>query len=221
MSAQYSAFARPNLDASFFDREEPQTDAAPMFATPVYAQRTSTRSTGSGMNPAWIAVPVVVAAVGAGAYFMMGRHAEPTVASTKPPPVALAPVVTPQPEMAANTVTPVNPTPATASAATSGRVMTSQPAPVRVARRAPARTEAATAATGTGIDASATIPATPQPYSGSATSVVPAPVVTTPPSAAATAVQPVSPTPDTVTPEAATPPIAPQVPDSPTSPPTN
>ncbi len=219
MSAQYSAFARPNLDASFFDRDETQANGAPMFATPVYAQRTSTKPARSGMNPAWIAVPAVVVAVGAGAYFMMGRSNEPTVASTKPPPAAIAPVAAPQPEMAADTVQPVNPSPAaTATASTSGRVMTSQPAPVRVARaKAPARTEAATAATGTGTDASATIPATPQPYSGSVQA--PAPVITTPPASAA--VQPVNPTPETVTPEAATPPIAPQVPDSPTSPPTN
>lgn len=222
MSAEYSAFSRPNLDASFFDREETQSDASPMFATPVYAQRTSTRTSSRGdkINPAWIAVPAVVVAVGAGAYFLMGRQSEPTVASTKPVPIAVAPVATPQPEMAANTVQPVNPSPAaTATASTAGRVMTTQPAPVRVARKAPTRTQAATAATGTGVDASATIPVTPQPYSGSATAA-PAPVITPPP-AAATAVQPVNPTPDAVIPEAATPPIAPQVPDSSTSPRTN
>lgn len=212
MSAQYSAFARPNLDASFFDRDEPQADDAPMFATPVYAQRTSTKSAGGKINPAWLAVPAVVLAVGAGAY-MMTQRSEPTVASTKPPPAALAPVVTPAPEMAANTVQPVNPSPAaTATASTPGRVMTSQPAPVRVARaKPPARTEAATAATGTGIDASATIPATPQPYSGTAQTS--APVITPP--APTVAAEPAP------TPEAATPPVAPQVPDSPTPPPTN
>lgn len=67
MSAQYSTFARPNLDASFFDRDEPQANAEPMFATPVYAQRGSARSARGSINPAWIAVPVVVAVVGAGA----------------------------------------------------------------------------------------------------------------------------------------------------------
>jgi hypothetical protein len=205
MSAQYSTFARPNLDASFFDREETQADAAPMFATPVYAQRTSTKSARGGINPAWIAVPAVVLAVGAGA-FMMSQRGEPTVASTKPAPAAMAPVVTPQPEMAANTVQPVNAAPAaTASASTAGRVMTSQPAPVRVARaKAPARTAAA--ATGTGIDASATVPATPQPYSG--TAQAPASVIAPP--APTVSAEP-----------APTPPIAPQVPDSPTSPPTS
>jgi hypothetical protein len=217
MSAQYSAFARPNLDASFFDREEVQADETPMFATPVYAQRTSTRSVRSGINPAWIAVPAVVLAVGAGAY-MMSQRSEPTVASTKPPPAALAPTITPQPpEVAANTVEPVNPSPAaTATASTDGRVMTRQPAPVRVARaKAPARTEAATAATGTGVDASATIPATPQPYSGSAQTSAPAPAPVIAPPAPTVSAEPAP------TPEAATPPIAPQVPDSPTSPPTN
>jgi hypothetical protein len=216
MSAQYSAFARPNLDASFFDRDEPLADDAPMFATPVYAQRTSTKSARSGINPAWIAVPAVVLAVGAGAY-MMTQRSEPTVASTKPPPAALAPVVTPTPEMAANTVQPANPTPApaaTASASTAGRVMTSQPAPVRVARaKAPARTAAATAATGARVDASATIPPTPQPYSGAAQTAAPAPVITPP--APTVAAEPAP------TPEAATPPVAPQAPDSPTSPPTS
>jgi len=212
MSAQYSAFSRPNLDASFFDRDEPHADDTPMFATPVYAQRTSTKPARSGINPAWLAVPAVVLAVGAGAY-MMSQRSEPTVASTKPPPAALAPVVTPTPEVAANAVQPVNPSPAaTATASTSGRVMTSQPAPVRVARaRPPARTAAATAATGTGIDASATVPATPQPYTG--TVQAPAPVIAPP--APTVAAEPAP------TPEAATPPVAPQVPDSPTPPPTN
>jgi hypothetical protein len=211
MSAQYSTFARPNLDASFFDREESQADAAPMFATPVYAQRTSAKSARGGINPAWIAIPAVVVAVGAGA-FMMSQRSEPTVASTKPAPTAMAPVVTPQPEMAATTVQPVNPVPAaTASASTAGRVMTRQPAPVRVARaKAPARTTA-TAATTTGIDASATVPSTPQPYSG--TAQAPAPVIAPPvPTVSA------EPAP---TPQAATPPLAPPIPDSPTSPPTN
>ena len=216
MSAQYSTFARPNLDASFFDREETQSNAEPMFATPVYAQRTSTKSARGGITPAWIAVPIVVVAVGAGA-FMMSQRGEPTVASTKPAAAAIAPVVTPQPEMAANTVQPVTPAPAaTASASTSGRVMTSQPAPVRVARaKAPARTAAATAATGSEADASAQVPATPQPYSGTAqpSEAAPAPVITPP--APTVAAEPAP------TPEAATPPVAPQVPDSPTSPPTN
>lgn len=215
MSTQYSTFARPNLDASFFDRDEPQADDTPMFATPVYAQRTSTKSARGGIKPAWIAVPAVILAVGAGAY-MMSQRSEPTVASTKPPPAALAPVVTPQaPEVAANTVQPVNPSPATtATASTAGRVMTSQPAPVRVARaKPPARTAVATAATGTGIDASATIPATPQPYSGTVQAPAPAPVIAPPAPTVAAAPAP--------TPEAATPPVAPQVPDSPTSPPTN
>lgn len=214
MSAQYSTFARPNLDASFFDREE-AADAAPMFATPVYAQRTSTKSARSGINPAWIAVPAVVVAVGAGAFFMSQRN-EPVVASTKPPVAVMAPVAAPQPEMVANTVQPLTPSPAaTATASTSGRIMTRQPAPIRVARaKAPATTQAATAATGTGMDASATVPASPQPYTGSAQAQAPAPVIA-PPAAA----QPVNPTPEAITPEATTPPIAPQVPE--TSPPTN
>jgi hypothetical protein len=212
MSAQYNAFSRPDLDASFFDREETQANAEPMFATPVYAQRT--KAARSGINPAWIAVPAVALAVGAGA-FMMSQRSEPVVASTKPVPAAVAPMVTPTPEVAANTIEPVNPAPAaTASASTSGRVMTSQPAPVRVARaRAPARTAAVSAATGTGVDASATMPATPQPYSGAAQAQAPAPVVAPP--APTVSAEP-APTPD-----AATPPLAPQVPDSPTAPPTN
>lgn len=214
MTAEYSAFGRPSFTADDFAREETLSDT-PMFATPVYAQRTTTRR--SGVNPAvWVAVPAIVLAVGAGAYFMSQRS-EPTVAATRPMAVVPAAPV----DSAANTVQPVNPpmadTPAPRMAEAAPARLTPEATPVRTARAKPAPRPVARSAAATGADASATIPSAPVPYSGTAQTSAPSPAPVMAPPAPTVTAEPVNPTP--VTPEASTPPVAPQVPDTPTPPP--
>ncbi|HEX5378003.1 MAG TPA: hypothetical protein VFW47_05485 [Phenylobacterium sp.] len=209
MSAEYSTFARPAFTSADFGRDEVESDG-PMFATPIYARDRAARPARSGIHPAvWVAVPAVILAVGAGAYFMSQRG-EPTVAATRPIPAAASPAMQPT-ELMASTAQPMAPPvvvtePAPVAAAPA---VSRQPAPTRTARVAPARRVAAPSPTG--VDASASIPSTPQPYSGSA--AAPAPVVSPPtPTVAA---EPVTPAP-----EAVTPPVAPQAPEATVTPPT-
>lgn len=214
MTAEYSAFGRPNFTADDFAREEIESDT-PMFATPIYAQRTTTRR--SGVNPAvWVAVPAIVLAVGAGAYFMSQRS-EPTVAATRP--MAVVPAA--PADSAANTVQPVNPpvtaTPTTPMAEAAPARLAPDTTPVRTARAKPAPRPVARSAAASGADAGATVPSAPMPYSGTAQTSAPSPAPVIAPPAPAVTAEPANPTP--VMPEASTPPVAPQVPDAPTPPP--
>lgn len=213
MTAEYSAFGRPNFTADDFAREAIESDT-PMFATPIYAQRTTTRR--SGVNPAvWVAVPAIVLAVGAGAYFMSQRSA-PTVAATKPMAIVPAAPV----DSAANQIQPVSPpmaaTPPPRMAEAAPARLAPETTPVRTARAKPAPRPAARSAATTGEDASTTIPSAPVPYSGVAQTAAPSPApVIVPPVPTVTA-EPLNPT---VTPDASTPPVAPQVQEAPTPPP--
>ena len=207
MTAEYSPFAKPTFTAADFERGDAELgSAAPMFAeTPIYAQPKSRKAKG-GINPLVFAVvPAVALALGAGVMFLGAPKDEaappPSAANT----VAPAPMLAPVPAQTAALNAPATMAPEAPAVTTSARIeaprATARVAatPTRVARARP--TPAAVSAEGVGMDASATIPATPQPYSGSAQTSASAPTaIVVPPVTAAP--EPVNP--DPAQPEAAT-----------------
>lgn len=211
MTAEYSPFAKPTFTAADFERSDAQLgDQSPVFSeTPIYAQPKSRKAKG-GINPlVFAAVPAVALALGAGVMFLGAPRDEaappPSAANT----VAPAPMLTPVPTETAALEAPATMAPETPAVTTPTRVET-PPAraatPTRVARARPA--PAAVSAEGMGTDASATIPAAPQPYSGSAqtSATAPAPLLIPPVTAAPEPVNPApaEATPDPAQPEAAT-----------------
>lgn len=195
----------------------PEVESSTFAATPVYANRATTKSRSASTDrkipmAALVAVPAVVLMAGVG-YMALSGGAQQTAPQTAPSEaVAVAPAApsfSEPTEMAAVTPPPVTPaTPAPAEAAPAPRQTTSAEAPTRVARARPAPASAATASSA-GVDASATLPEAPMPYSGTAQIPAPAPASAT---AAAAAVapapiivppvtaEPVNPAPTAVTP---------------------
>jgi hypothetical protein len=204
MTAEYSPFAKPTLTAADFERSDAQLgQQAPVFTeTPIYAQPKSRKAKG-GINPLiFAAVPAVALALGAGVMFLGDPRDE-----AAPPPSA-ANTVTPAPMLAPATQTaaPATMAPEAPAVTTPARVETA-PArvaatPTRVARARPA--PAAVSAEGMGTDASATIPATPQPYSGAAQTSASAPTALVVPPVTVAA-EPVNPAPAEATPDSAQP----------------
>lgn len=210
MTAEYSPFAKPTFAAADFERSDAQLgEQSPVFSeTPIYAQPKSRKAKG-GINPlVFAAVPAVALALGAGVMFLGAPRDEaakpPSAANTVPP----APMLAPVPAETAALEAPATMAPETPAVTTPARVETPRATarvaatPTRVARARPA--PAAVSAEGMGTDASATIPATPQPYSGTAqtSAMAPAPLVVPPVTAAP---EPVNPAPAEATPDSAQP----------------
>ncbi|MBR7620979.1 hypothetical protein JKL49_16415 [Phenylobacterium sp. 20VBR1] len=203
MTAEYSPFAKPTFSAADFERSDAELgDESPMFAAaPIYAQPKSRKAKG-GINPlVYVAVPAVALALGAGVMFMGAPKDEaappPSAANTVAPAPMLAPAQT-----AANdappTMAPEAPVATPARIETPRATARVAATPTRVARARPA--PAAVSAEGVGTNASATLPATPQAYSGSAQTSASAPMtIVIPPVTAA----PATVTPDSAQPEAA------------------
>jgi hypothetical protein len=191
-------------------------------AAPIYAGRTTTtRTTTDRKVPAalMIGVPAVVLLAGVGYLAMTAGNNDAGLSSKAPGTTAtasapafsdgtqMAAADTPPPVNPLNPAAPPNTTPAptpTPEARPSARV---ESAPVRTARARPAPAPAASASSAStqGVDASATLPAGPMPYSSVGQTPAPAPSVTAPvPSAInpapvivppVTAAEPVNPTP--------------------------
>lgn len=208
MTAEYSPFAKPTFAAADFERSDAQLgEQSPVFSeTPIYAQPKSRKAKG-GINPlVFAAVPAVALALGAGLMFLGAPRDEaappPSAANTVPP----APMLAPVPAETAALEAPATMAPETPAVTTPTRVETpparAAATPTRVARARPA--PAAVSAEGMGTDASATIPATPQPYSGTAqtSAMAPAPLVVPPVTATP---EPVNPAPAEATPDSAQP----------------
>ncbi|CAN5470636.1 hypothetical protein BH10PSE5_BH10PSE5_18950 [soil metagenome] len=214
MTAEYSPFAKPTFTSADFERSDAElSDESPMFAAaPIYAQPKSRKAKG-GINPlVYVAVPAVALALGAGVMFMGGPKDEaappPSAANTMAPAPVLAPAAAAQ--TAALNV-PATMEPEAPAVATPARIETPRATarvaatPTRVARARPAPT--AVSADGMGTNASATIPATPQAYSGTAQTSASAPtpltIVVPPATVAPATVNPAEATPDSAQPEAA------------------
>lgn len=213
MTTEYSPFAKPTVGAFDLERRDAELGSdTPMFAeTPIYA-RPKARKAKGGVNPlVFAAVPAVALALGAGVMFMGAPKDEaappPSAANT----VAPAPMLAPAQTAAVNTPPVMAPeAPAAETALARVEMPRATPraatAPTRVARARPA--PSAVSAEGSGMDASASIPATPQPYSGSAqtSASAPAAIVIPPVTAAPEAVNPApaEATPDSAQPEAIT-----------------
>lgn len=219
-SASYAAAPDPAVEAELTRedemlldqpiRREARQDETPMFAAAPIASSARTRSTSGRRIPtgALVAIPAVALLAGAG-YLAMSRGQEAGVAQKAPGETmttAAAPAFGPassEPtaaqQMTAEATPPV-PVAEPATPRVSARVET---APTRVARARPAPAPAADASSA-GVDASATLPAAPIPYSGTAqtSSAAPAPIIVPPPPAtsAAPAPEPVNPPPAAVTP---------------------
>ncbi|WP_304177034.1 hypothetical protein [Phenylobacterium aquaticum] len=197
MTAQYTAFSRPAFSAADFERDEPAAEAGTFAPTPIYA-REGRSTAGRRLNPAlWAIVPVAALAIGIGAY-VMNTPKDNLLVSTAPPPAQLA--ETPAAPIAAPTDVRSFKSEAAPSAVAKASVVKAAPskaaAPkVRLAGAAPS---VATASR----DASATIPAAPQPYAASAQVLAPAPVIeAAPPPAVVTPDPAPAPTPEAATPQ--------------------
>ncbi|MDP3867611.1 hypothetical protein [Phenylobacterium sp.] len=210
MTTEYSPFAKPTVAASDLERRdaEPGSDT-PMFSeTPIYARPKAGKAKG-GVNPlVYAAVPAIALAIGAGVMFMGGPKDEATPPPSATNTVAPAPMLAPS-QTAAVTTPPVMAPEAPADtrlARIETPRATARVAPTRVARARPATS--AVSAEGSGTNASATIPATPQAYSGLAqtSASAPAAIVVPPVTAAPEAVNPApsEATPDSAQPEAIT-----------------
>ncbi|CAN5742250.1 hypothetical protein BH11PSE1_BH11PSE1_04840 [soil metagenome] len=168
MTAEYSPFAKPTFTAADFERSDAELgDESPMFAAaPIYAQPKSRKAKG-GINPlVYAAVPAVALALGAGVMFMGAPRQDappPSAANTVAP--VLAPAQTAALE-APPAMAPEAPLVTPARVETPRATARVAATPTRIARARPA--PAAVSAEGSGQDASAVIPATPQPYSGAA-----------------------------------------------------
>lgn len=209
MTTEYSPFAKPTTAASDLERRDAELGSdTPMFAeTPIYARPKAGKAKG-GVNPLVYAAVPAVALVIAGVMFMGGPKDE-----AAPPPSATN-TVAPAPMLAPAQTVAVNTPPAMAREAPAETRLarietpraTARIAPTRVARARPATS--AVSAEDSGMDASATIPATPQAYSGSAqtSASAPAALVIPPVTAAPEAVNPApaEATPDSAQPEAIT-----------------
>ena len=208
MTAEYSPFAKPTFTAADFDRSDAELgDESPMFAAaPIYAQPKSRKAKG-GVNPlVYAAVPAVALALGAGVMFLgapKDASPPPSAANTLAPAPILAPAA-PMKTVAVNA--PATMAPEAPAVTTLARIETPRATarvaatPTRIARARPA--PAAVSAEGSGRDASAVIPATPQPYSGTAqtSASAPAPLTIVVPPAT---VAPAEATPASAQPEAA------------------
>jgi hypothetical protein len=208
-------YVASTTDPLFDEPIDPATDE-PVGETivPIYARKPVKRS--GGMKAALIAVPVILA-LGVGAWALTAgqmsreRDAEPTDSLTtsrldvRAPvsPEVTAPAVTETPDID-RAVTPA-PVVAPPVVRTTRTTVSSAPAPRRAAPARPARRTTTTTTTTT---QSVALPATPQPYSG--TAVVPiitdhqAPVM--PPSVAPTPTLPTPPVPPETPPATTTPP---------------
>ena len=188
MSAEYNPFADRRQTAGGVTLDAFETDAAAeaasdtLFpATPVYARK---RKAGGGniAKIALFAVPAVV--ILAGAAFMMAqpRSNDLFAETTAVPPAAPAAMPNPVTKVVAQApATPAAAAPAPALAKTDPAPAVREPAPRRVAQRtAPAPRPVADSPETWASDASARIPDAPMPYSPSAQTAVPAPMVTPP-----------------------------------------
>lgn len=144
-------------------------DDAPAFSPAPIANRTTVRRAGTVPPAALVAIPLGVVALGAVAWFAT-RPADSGVAQITPGAIASNSVVSPLPPetyeapVAPPLAGPVPAPPPAAARAPAERIAPTRAAPARVAAVRPAR--APSAAT-SGVDASATLPAAPQPYAPS------------------------------------------------------
>jgi hypothetical protein len=191
-------------------------DAA-VAAAPAYTTRTVKKNS-VGVAPLAIAAGIVaIGGLAAAGWYATQPH-ETGMAQLTPGTEAVAPPTTAPTDLAANTAPlPAEPATATPPAPMPGKAAT--PAPrvtTRVAAAAPARARPAAprSAEDAGVNTSATLPAAPQPYTGTAVAPT-APADIAPPSPPVAAVpQPVNPAtppaeaaPQITPPAAATPPV--------------
>ncbi|HYD46436.1 MAG TPA: hypothetical protein VEA79_14310 [Phenylobacterium sp.] len=233
-----AATAEPTPPPTYEEfRRDDLRDEGPAFAaTPAFAQPTRTLKKRGGINPAFVAIPVIaVVGVGAALLLTSGRGGEePDLGASLPMETAQAPLANPTlPPVAPADTAVVPPAPAPVQVAEApppaARVA---PAPARrstprVERAAAPAAAAPAAADDLGVDASATLPAGPTTYNqldrtgdpapqaiNPAGTVTPPSGVTTPPSTTTTA--PAAPTaPVTAAPQPVTPPEPAATPDAP------
>lgn len=191
-----------------FRRETAQEEA---FApTPVFATAPRKLKHNGGINPAFIALPIV-AVVGVGAALLLTSNrgpAEPELGASLPVETAQAPLANPTlpPVVPADTAI-VPPAPIEVAEAPAARVAPARATP-RVQRAAAPAAAAPAAADTMGVDASATLPAGPTTYgqlnrsAGDAAPVTPGSTAPAPVTTTATPVAPTEPSP-VVTPEPA------------------
>lgn len=180
MTAEYNAFSRPAFTAADFERADTDTaSTSPMFSPPIYGRENGAAARRSGMPAAaWIAVPVIALALGAGVYALNPPHrANAGVAQLTPGvPAAATPMATRPVETARTDPTPAMPAPERMAAETLKAPMRTAEASPRVsAKVAPPRhtvTRSAPSAMATGVNTSASAPAQVQ---------APPPVVVAPP----------------------------------------
>ena len=193
----------------------PVSDSA--FATaPTYSTRTVKKS-GGGVAPLAIAAGIVAIGGLAAAGWYASQPHDTGVAQLTPGTEAAAPLAPPPSEVAANTAAlPAEPAMATPPVTPAKAATPAPRATTRVAAATPARARPAVSqsAEDAGVNTSATLPAAPQPYSGTAIApsapadVAPAsPPVQAAPQPAEAAPPPTEAAPQVTPPAAATPPV--------------
>lgn len=186
MSAEYNPFADRRQTANDAAQDTFETDPAvettsdTLFpATPVYARK---RKSSGAARIALFAVPAVVILAGAAVMMAQPRSNDLFAETTAVPPAAPAAMPNPVTKVAQAPIMPAAaPAPILAKAEPAPAPVAREPAPRRVAQRAaPASRPVADSPETWASDASARIPDAPMPYSPSAQTPVPAPMVTPP-----------------------------------------